>query len=481
MNYSFIKKGITLKLRPMKTKRKKLTTLIIFDVSIIVNKYCIILFFLTIGAALSSCNKDDEIIEEEPPLPPGIIINVPADFPTIKMATDSAGINDTIVVTAGTYYEHDILLKAGTHLTSSSNFDNVIIDATSDGRCMRFTGSKYESSITGFTFKGGLKASGEFPDNVGAGLYAEGHASLTILNCKFYENIAEEGGGLFIRDKTTEREINITLNYCHFESNEGTQLVIVSCDPIIKGCQFIDGDCGLATYTCPTTTVQNCLFRNNSRGAEVSGGSSFFDSCIWEDNSLYGGHGGGLYVRGGLTLENCYFVNNYASYGAGGVYYTSSNNFGSIIMKECLFENNATNGSTLPVEGGGAIVITSSANNSLVENCTFFNNNSATGYGGSLCILLGNIQIDNSIISHGEMGKSIYLADEATLTINCTDIWGNIDGDWVDDFESLENQNGNFSLDPQYSNSSLNIEPSSPCATNNNSCDILIGARPVQK
>ncbi len=446
-----------------------------------VNKKLFLLFFIAFSIILSSCNKDENVVEEPPPLPPGIIIHVPNDYPTIKMAADSAGINDTIIVEDGTYYEHDILLKAGTSLIGSSNYSEVIIDAEGDGRCLRFTGSQYKSTISGLTFKGGIMNTGEFPDNAGGGIFSEGEAPLTILNCRFIDNIAEKGGGLCSGSENSFEPDSITLISCLFDGNKGGNARIILCPTAIHSCQFNNSEDGggLVTDYVLSLEVYNCSFINNHSQTGAGGlrldplnnGFTWLENCTFEDNR--GGFGGGIYIEDGSPIiNNCTFINNRALMG-GGILASSS-----FSLQYCTFTHNTSSQSN----GGAAIY--SDANEIIIDNCTFNNNIAEPGNkSSSIYIANTNLYLRNTIISNTIDGFGIYQNSSVNslIEVECTDIWGNATGDWVESFEYLQNQNGNFSQDPQYSNTSLNIEATSPCAPDNNSCNVLIGAKPVQK
>ncbi len=461
-----------IKLNYMKINKKQLTKRINFSMKTSSKRNFFVLSLFAISIILSSCKKDEEVIQEDPPLPPGIIINVPEDYPTIKMAADSAGINDTIFVAAGYYYEHDIILSAGTHLISVEGFaGSVTIDADSHGRCIRLKGEKYLSSIVGFTLINGLKTAGEYPDDVGGGLYGDGNAPLYISNSKFLENEADIGGGIFWGDKTggSDDILNesITLVNCTFESNNDINALLRNCNSTFQNCKFIDGYGGGARVS-GLSTFYDCIFQDNSYGeGAYVGGYSNFEHCAWENNLK-----GGLYVGGyESVLKNCSFINNTSYERGGGIFSGVS----SLTLLFCIFENNSVIGTP---GNGGAL----NHSNATIENCTFNGNYAESGLGGAIyAYIYSESIIRNTIVSNCEKGTSIYIPESATTSIECTDIWGNTDGDWVGNIAGFADQNGNFSLDPLYSTDNYNISSSSPCAANNNSCNVLIGAMPVQK
>ncbi len=395
----------------------------------------LILLAIVIQITYIGCKKE-EILQEEPPLPPGEIIYIPADYPTIKLAVNAAGINDTVFVASGYYHEHDIQLKAGTHLIGVAGVaDSVIIDADSLGRCILFSGDQYAATISGITLKGG-RSNPEGPYGKGGGLYAGDNANLYVGNCKFIENVAYNGGGAYT-------SCSITFSNCLFENN-------------------ISNNRGNGAYVSGvTSTIEGCTFRNNTAGYSI----------------YYGGGtgGGGIYTASPTTsVKNCTFLNNESSYKGGGIFAINT-----ITIQFCVFANNST---LYEDHGGGALYWNSDNNYQLatMENCTMTGNSSANTLGSGIYGVGGSMIIQNSIISNGVTGTSIYVSESLSLTIECTDIWGNEGGNWVGRISDFANQNGNFSLDPQYSTEYYNINSSSPCASSNNSCNILIGAMEIQ-
>jgi hypothetical protein len=430
---------------------------------------------------LSTCKKDDKE-EPGPPLPQGIIIHVPQDYPTIKMATDSAGINDTIIIACGEYHEHDIELKAGTSLVSETGDPNcVTINADSLGRCLRFNGSIYASSILGIRFINGRMILGEFPDNAGGAIYSEGNAPLTITNCSFTGNTAEEGGGIRWGNQTSRGSSKLTIIDCVFKNDSPSgsyyddYINVYASALVCQSCSFIGekgvSGGGINIWSTTYITFNNCLFQNNygyyQAGVSISEGSVTFDQCIWENNEGYYGAGLEISLTSSAIIKNCLFKKNTGYYGS------AIRSSASLTIQDCIFEENKS-------EDHGAIYTQQYYGiNINIENCTFVGNSVSSGLGAAIYGTGGGFNIRRSIISNCLEGTAVYMAESVPITIECTDIWGNIDGNWVGNIENLAGVNGNFSLDPMFSNTSYNLNPSSPCAPENNSCYVLIGAMPV--
>jgi uncharacterized repeat protein (TIGR02543 family) len=92
-----------------------------------------------------------------------ITIQVPGDESTIAAALQGAVAGDSIVVSCGTYFEHNLVLKSGVVLRSASGLpDCVTIDAQDDGRVMYADSVQASTRVEGITFKDGANLSGMF-------------------------------------------------------------------------------------------------------------------------------------------------------------------------------------------------------------------------------------------------------------------------------------------------------------------------------
>jgi Right handed beta helix region len=123
-----------------------------------------------------------------------VAVHVPADAPSIQAGIDMANVGATVVISAGTYFEHDVIMKSGIHLTSETGeADCVIIDAEQAGRVLICDGLDDTTIISGLTLTGG------YQDLEGGGIYCYG-SDFTIRNCVIHNNLSSinngRGGGI---------------------------------------------------------------------------------------------------------------------------------------------------------------------------------------------------------------------------------------------------------------------------------------------
>ena len=176
--------------------------------------------------------------------------------------------------------------------------------------------------------------------------------------------------------------------YC----NANVNCVLNNC--IIGYCQ---ADYGGATYYCDS---YNSMFLANSasRGGAMYGGNAINSAFA---NNTASDRGGAIYVRDGVSVQNCEFENNTAKYGGAlyscaGYNTVSSSNFKYNVAYDDggAIYNNDEDDSGLTVlssdfryneadDDGGAIY-TSSGADTVVRNSYFWSNN-AGYWGGAMC------------------------------------------------------------------------------------------------
>ena len=220
-------------------------------------------------------------------------------------------------------------------------------------------------------------------------------------------------------------------------------------------------------------------------------------NCILEGNTA-GEAGAGITCRDGASpvIENTEFRNNEALRYGGAVYCLNNS---SAVITNCLFEDN-----TGDRYGGAIFSVLSSPEieNSIfvgnfarfnggavgvqryspvtIANCTFYGNSCESQTGGIIFNDGDSLNIVNSIIAFNTNGLAVScLGAAARINVECSDIYGNDDGDWFGCIGGLNGINGNFSSDPQLCDpaaGNFRLSELSPCAPANNACGVLIGA-----
>jgi hypothetical protein len=196
---------------------------------------------------------------------------VPGDQPTITDGLAAAWAKDTVIVSSGTYHEHDLAMKSGVVLRSETmNPASVVIDADSLGRVFSCTGLDSTTTVIGITFMGGYSANG-------AGAYVL-HSDMTFDRCVFRGNYASSlGGGLSIDN----------------------------CDPIIRHCAF-EGNAAFAA----------------AGGISLDSSNAIIESCLVVSNRV-AYNGSALFIRSDApAFRSCTFAGNVATDGtSGSVFY----------------------------------------------------------------------------------------------------------------------------------------------------------------
>ena len=199
----------------------------------------------------------------------------------------------------------------------------------------------------------------------------------------------------------------------------------------------------------------------------------FILRCEFSENSS-GQRGGGVYwitTLAMLTIEDSRFSDNSSSLG-GGAYINAGQ---AAAIQGCTFEGNTA------IEGGAlrfsGVAGTPPLN---VLESTFVANGAQLG--GGLQLVLP-AEIANTVIAFGTQGEAIGCAGTGVGVMSCTDIHGNVGGNWTGCIADQLGINGNFSLDPRFCNVAgrdYTLAQTSPCTAANAPAGCgLIGAHPV--
>jgi len=185
---------------------------------------------------------------------------------------------------------------------------------------------------------------------------------------------------------------------------------------------------------------------------ECNSASPTIRRCVFMDNTSIGGSNGGSAVRllnSSSLLEACVFYGNRTPQGLGGAFFASGSTFQ---LDECTFVDNMA-------WYGDAIGLTGSSNLSASQCIIAFNGN--VGWG----------TFQGSVVSFS-----------GGASFGCSDIFGNVGGDWVGGAAGQGSVDGNISSDPIFCDlpeGDLYLSDYSPCTSLHNDCGLQMGALPV--
>jgi gliding motility-associated-like protein len=237
----------------------------------------------------------------------------------------------------------------------------------------------------------------------GAGIRSEHQGIMTIENCVFSNNNAEQGGSAIF----SHFEGRATIRNCRFEDN-------------VSIAKNDERGSTVMLWGPHAHTVQNCEFINNRgiNGAGING------------------------LNAGLLIEDCKFIGNNTTAafydtgkpnpylrGFGAAIYTDRASpatpttlLGSLIIRRCLFEGNRARG-----EGGACYLYTDDSDNVLIEDCYFNDNEVAALPGGGSGGSGGAIQHMNNAKNRGFVLRNTTFANNrAGVTAGAVRV------DWAD-------------------------------------------------
>jgi hypothetical protein len=244
---------------------------------------------------------------------------------------------------------------------------------------------------------------------------------------------------------------------------------------------------------------EDCSFIANTADAEAGAiWTGFFSQptlrrCVFQANIAWTGGAGR--VEGMATVEDCDFISNQARFG-GGIELGGGN---PIVTRSRFFDN------TAEVEGGGVrcansepaelrecVIAGNTAPNGgglflyratvVVTQCTLHGNSSGVQVGRNGDPIPSEITMSRSILTGSTDGQAVQCGT-GIVTLTCTDVFGNVGGDWVGCIAGQNGTGGNFSLDPIFcgpDEDDFALHAKSPCTAENSPAGCgLIGALPV--
>jgi hypothetical protein len=268
------------------------------------------------------------------------------DFPTIAAAVAAASTNDSILVHAGTYNEHDIYVTKRLYIVGVAGAASTVIDAQTSGRCLLFSSPTSQILIKGFTMRHGTAAFDPVYNGYGGAIFARHLANVKISDCVFENNMANLGGAILARDSST-----VSVRRCAFADNEAH----TDNFPGAGGAVYVSG-VNPPNYML-TVVIDSCLFVHNT--AESDGGAVYLNFCdLWLMNSTlhenYAAAGRGTIAlsNAGIALErsivsssNCYGIVGWyglltSVYSCNDFYGNAGGNYGGLISDQTGSNNN---------------------------------------------------------------------------------------------------------------------------------------------
>lgn len=378
-------------------------------------------------------------------------IRVPEDQPTIRDGVLAAGLGDTVLVAAGTYYESDTI-NLGSDLvlvSETGQSDCVIIDMQHQARAFRAWGLAGTLLVQGFT----------------------------VRNGGYYYSL-ESGGGMELTS-VSDYSNTITLR-----------------DLVFEGCTaFADAGALLVTGVQSPVHLERVELRGNSAGSAGGGlyveTSPFvhLDTVTIEQNTA-GTDAGGAYIDGcyGGSIANCLISGNHSEWLCGGIWLADC---GDLNVADTVVDGNESGGSAggirvlssylicdrlqvtrnLSAEGGGMELGSS--------DCTVRSSTIANNAPSNLVTSGGDPWLHRTIVSHAASGYGILGQGGSHPTLIECDVFGNPGGDYAGSAVDQTGFNCNISADPLYCDAATgdySIDDLSPCAPGNAPCGELIGA-----
>lgn len=298
----------------------------------------------------------------------------------------------------------------------------------------------------------------------GGGMYLGGSASGNrINNCRFTNNSAIDGGGLYSALTEVITITNSLFDTNMAEDNGGG----INCKPILYGGLTIINNVaarGGGIYLSadqPTQSIINALpsiiSENTASGFGGaiycgSNATSLFDNITIQNNTA--SVGGGLYLTNGInTISNCFINSNTVTNAGGGIICDG----GTININNSIISNNSATNS------GGGLRTNGTTN---ITNTIIQSNTAANGANVNIAVLNPVVNITNSNIINGIVtiptNTGGILKSTGTLNLSYCNISGNA-GNGIESIGTLPVTIANSNI----ANNNVGITSTSPLTISN--------------
>ena len=265
---------------------------------------------------------------------------------------DASSVTGTILLSSGELFITngvDIIGPGPANLAVDGNFPQTT------NRVFHFA-SNVVATISSLMITNGRPGTG----SVGGGIFND-RSTLTVSNCSVVGNI---GGG--IRNKSGSGSATLVVANCTISGNSTSKAFG---DGAGIG---NDGSGGNATLLVLNTTING--------------------------NTQASGEGGGISCSGGfpgtsvVSIVNSTVSGNFASYGGGGLINSPGSGQAILVLSNCTFSGNSTDGIFIPLASGGGVSILN-IGNTILNNTPFPN---IIKYSGTITSMGYNLTSDNA-------------------------------------------------------------------------------------
>lgn len=361
------------------------------------------------------------------------VVYVPTpENPTIQAAIDNALMGDQILVYPGTYSGPIRFNGASVIVEAIAGRDSTVLTGLTGFSIVEFVdGEGPDAVLDGFTLRGG------FADYGGA-IRVE-RSGPTIMNCIFEQNAAGlQGGAIYVNEGVPR--IRSSLFRDNWSPVEGGAIHVESSVPRIEGNVFVGNRSEFAGGALSLV------------GAHEGYGAPVVTQNYFSSNSAQGSGGGAVVILGASpqVLDNV-FVDNTTPFHGGGLYATGDGTsglvFGNRFVGNSAHESGGRGGAMACryVSWGRLNVV----NNTLTAN--------SAEEGAAVMVQSAEMVLVNNILMGNRAGPALE-AKFAEPFVGYNDFWNNPSGDC----EGLELDETNLFLSPEFADTSLVLNRTSP-------------------